>query len=141
MVDNQFDNLVLRCNGLTKYLVLIEQFSNKDYEARFYYDWVVGAAVTIQGPGYPLPYPPHPPATVNIIPPAGAPLPDYADISVEYDGPESGDVDHKDAISCFNQIAKVAGVSWWLNYYNNSNGGPAVRSGSDCTAVPLVHGI
>jgi hypothetical protein len=108
---------------------------------RFYYDWTTGSAVTLQSPAYPHPQPPNPPPPLNIAPPAGAPLPDYGDISIEYGSPESGDVDHNDAISCFAKIAQVAGVSWWLNYYNSSGGGPAFRAGSDCTAVPLVFGV
>jgi hypothetical protein len=108
---------------------------------RFYYDWTVGTPVTLQGPGYPHPKPKNPPPPLNITPPAGAPLPDYGDISIEHRGPESGDPDHTDAISCFAKIAQVAGVNWWLSFYNSSSGGPAVKTGADCGAVPLVSGI
>jgi hypothetical protein len=110
---------------------------------RFYYDWVVGSSVLLSPPVYPFPptaaNPAPPPITIT--PPGGAPLPEYGDIEIQYDGPGSGDPDHLDAIACFDQIAQLAGVSWWLNYYNPSGGGAQLRTGSDCKAVPLVFGI
>jgi len=110
---------------------------------RFYYDWVVGTPVSLTSPVYPFPpTPANPaPAPTAITPPAGAPLPEYGDIEIQYRGPDSGDPDHLDAIACFDQIAQLAGVSWWLNYYGANGGGPQLRTGSDCLAMPLVSGL
>lgn len=64
-----------------------------------------------------------------------------SDVDVRMSDPSSGgDPDHDDAIDCFNSIAQLAGVQWWLNF-NNPQNPPVpsgfVRGGSDCLA-PVV---
>jgi hypothetical protein len=108
---------------------------------RLYYDWTVGSDVLMNVPFYQPSGSTNPPPTpINVTPPSGNGLPDFGDIELQYDGPDSGDASHNDAISCFEQIALVAGVPWWLNYYDPHNTGALIHSLTDCKAMPMILG-
>jgi hypothetical protein len=109
---------------------------------RFYYDWD-GSEVSLSLPAYSNPVTGRTSAPPNrdITPPFGAPLPNYADIEIQYGSPGSGDSDHHDAISCFGQIAQLAGVPWWVSYYDAGGSGASIKTAVDCTAVPLAFGL
>jgi hypothetical protein len=107
---------------------------------RLYYDWTVGSAVLLQLPFYQPANGGLAAPSIPITPPSGNGLPDYGDIEFQYRGPASGDSDHDDAISCFENIADLGGVNWWLSYYDSPNSGLLVRPGSDCKALPIIFG-
>lgn len=109
---------------------------------RFYYDWD-GTEVSLSRPAYTHPKTGRTSAPPNqdITPPYGDPLPQFGDIEVQYGGPKSSDSDHLDAIACFKQIADLAGVPWWLSYYDAGGSGASVRTAVDCIAFPLLFGI
>jgi hypothetical protein len=107
---------------------------------RMYYDWTVGSAVLMQLPFYQPAGSNLPVPSIPVTPPSGNGLPDYGDIEFQYRGPAAGDSDHEDAIACFSNIALLAGVDWWLNYYASPNSGLLVRPGSDCKALPIIFG-
>jgi hypothetical protein len=116
--------------------------SNYATSVRFYYDWTVGSDVLMDVPFYqPSGSKNPPPIPINVTPPSGNGLPDFGDIELQFNGPDSGDGSHNDAISCFEQIALVAGVPWWLNYYNPHNTGSQVHSGTDCKAPAIILGV
>jgi hypothetical protein len=114
---------------------------------RLYYDWDAAT---------PAPIRLFPPVTVlpkdtwwDITPPVGGPLAqmpewlplaDAGDIEFQYEGPVMGDPDHQDASACFNQLAKLAGLPWWLSFNSAGGGGAAFRTGSDCLALSMVLG-
>lgn len=113
---------------------------------RLYYDWDTIAQIILT-----------PPKSVSdspfaITPPAGQPHPgspasflplaDTGDIEFEYEGPGMADPDHQDASACFNQLAQLAGLNWFLNFDNSGgSGGAQFHTGNDCTAVPLILGL
>jgi len=108
---------------------------------RFYYDWTVGSDVLLDVPFYqPSGSTLPPPTPINITPPSGKGLPDFGDIEIQYNGPDSGDGSHNDAISCFEQIALVAGVPWWIHYYDPNNTGALVHTATDCKAPSIILG-
>jgi hypothetical protein len=112
---------------------------------RLYYDWNLTTQINLTFPvnagGQ----------TKGITPPAGSiagapgtwlPLADSGDIEFQYNGPGNSDPDHQDAFTCFSRIAQLAGIPWWLNFDNgDAGGGAAFRTGSDCTALPIVVGM
>jgi hypothetical protein len=115
--------------------------SNYATGVRFYYDWTVGSDILMDVPFYqPSGSTNPPPVPIHVTPPSGNGLPDFGDIELQYDGPDSGDATHNDAISCFEQIALVAGVPWWLHYYDPNNTGMLVHSGVDCKAMSIILG-
>ena len=69
-------------------------------------------------------------------------LPESGDIEFQYESSGGDDLEHRDAASCFEQITKLIGLNWWLNFNNGAvPGGSAVHTGGDCEAVPMVVGI
>jgi hypothetical protein len=114
---------------------------------RLHYDWDLKTAILLKAPtsvssGAPFVITPpagdpHPGAPVGFLP-----LGDTADIEFQYEGPGISDPDHQDASTCFAQLAQLAGLPWSLNFDNSGGiGGAAFRTGSDCTAIPLVIGV
>jgi hypothetical protein len=88
----------------------------------------------------------------DITPPAAGPpkqkpnwlsLGDSGDIEFKFESPGLDDPHHLDAGACFEQIAKLAGLPWWLSFDNSggSGGGAAFHTGSDCHALPIVLGL
>ena len=64
-----------------------------------------------------------------------------ADVYVRYSGTTPEDPDHEDAIQCFDLIANLCGLDWWLCYEDwNKTGLPHefVRGGDDCRAPIMV---
>jgi hypothetical protein len=113
---------------------------------RLYYDWDAITQITLTAPPNVSAVP------FAITPPAGQPHPgspasflplaDTGDVEFEYEGPGMADPDHQDASSCFNQLALLAGLNWFLNFDNSGgSGGAQFHTGSDCTAVPLILGL
>jgi hypothetical protein len=64
-------------------------------------------------------------------------LPDYADIEVQYVGPNGDDAEHLDAIDCFDQTMKVLNLPWWL-YYGQGGKVIEARTGADCRSPAVV---
>jgi hypothetical protein len=113
---------------------------------RLYYDWDLTTLIQLQVPANvgPMPWPITPPA--GAVPPGAPagwlPLADSGDIEFQFEGPDMSDPDHQDASSCFDQIAKMAGIPWWLSFDNSGGaGGHLFRTGSDCLALPIVLGL
>jgi hypothetical protein len=88
----------------------------------------------------------------DITPPAGGPpkqksnwlsLGDSGDIEFKFESPGLDDPHHLEAGACFDQIAKLAGLPWWLSFNNSGSGGggAAFHTGSDCHALPIVLGL
>jgi len=112
---------------------------------RLYYDWDLTTPVQLNPPvnAGSTAYFVTPPVGK---PPAGSPagwlpLADAGDIEVHFQGPELNDPDHQDASDCFNAIAQLAGLPWWLNFKHAAAGGAQDRTGSDCLAIPIVAGL
>jgi hypothetical protein len=63
----------------------------------------------------------------------------YADIDVRHVGPDADDAEHNDAISCFDQTMKLAGLPWWLSYGQAAYKTDA-RTGADCNSPSVVLG-
>lgn len=66
---------------------------------------------------------------------------DFADAEVRYssDTPELGK--HQDALECFDHIAALAGVDWWLSFEDPSKphgAEPFVHKATDCMAAILT---
>jgi hypothetical protein len=68
----------------------------------------------------------------------------YFDIDIQHTGTEAEDAEHTDAIACFDQTMKVAGLPWWLSYGQDkhSPGGrrQEARPGADCKSPLLMLG-
>jgi hypothetical protein len=66
---------------------------------------------------------------------------DFADVEVRYASRNAETEEHKDALECFDQIAGLAGVDWWLCYDDPTkpHGTEAfVKAGNDCRAAILT---
>ena len=63
---------------------------------------------------------------------------DHADIVVRYAAPGTADIDHEDAEECFEHIAGLLGLDWWLDFGDFDKSEMAVRPGNDCHAPILA---
>lgn len=66
---------------------------------------------------------------------------DFADAEVRYASETPELEEHQDALECFDRIAALAGVDWWLNFDDPSKPygtQPYVKRGSDCGAAILT---
>ena len=66
---------------------------------------------------------------------------DFGDAEIRYAAVTPELVEHHDSLQCFDQIAGLAGVDWWLCYDNPSKPHgtqPFVKSGNDCGAPILI---
>jgi hypothetical protein len=66
---------------------------------------------------------------------------DFADAEIRYASATEEDQEHQDALECFESLATLAGVDWWLCYENSANlqGVQAfAKTGSDCRAPILI---
>ena len=65
----------------------------------------------------------------------------FDDAYVRYASATPEDPDHEDAMHCFDLIAELAGVNWWVNYQDPQKA-PGTqgffRSGNDCRAPILM---
>lgn len=68
---------------------------------------------------------------------------DFADAEIRYAAVTPELEEHQDALTCFDQIARLAGVDWWLSYDHPARPHgiqPYFRSGGDCRAPILTIG-
>ncbi|MBZ5667297.1 MAG: hypothetical protein LAO30_22180 [Acidobacteriia bacterium] len=65
-------------------------------------------------------------------------LPDYADIDIQYVGPDADDSEHQDAMSCFDQAMKLLNLGWWLYYGQPGEITTKARTGADCKSLAVV---
>lgn len=68
---------------------------------------------------------------------------DFADAEIRYASAAPEVQEHGDAVECFDRIAGLTGVDWWLCYDDPSNPHgtqPFVKSGGDCKAPILTIG-
>jgi hypothetical protein len=66
---------------------------------------------------------------------------DFADAEVRYASETPELEEHQDALECFDRIAGLAGVDWWLCFDNPSKPHgtePYVKRGTDCKAAVLT---
>jgi len=66
---------------------------------------------------------------------------DFADVEVRYASQNGETGEHQDALECFDQIASLAGVDWWLCYDDPTkpHGTQAfAKAGNDCRAPTLT---
>ena len=66
---------------------------------------------------------------------------EFADVEVRYASVTAEDQEHHDAIECFDHLAGLAGVDWWLCFDESSHpsGTQAfVKNGNDCRAPVLI---
>jgi hypothetical protein len=65
----------------------------------------------------------------------------FADAEIRYAAVTPEPQEHHDALDCFDQIASLTGVDWWLCFDDPSNPHgmqPFVKSGADCKAPILT---
>jgi len=112
---------------------------------RLYYDWDLTTPIQLKPPvnaGSTACYITPPVGKPAAGSPGGwLPLADSGDIEVRFQGPSLSDPDHQDASDCFNAIAQLAGLPWWLNFKHAAVGGAQDHTGSDCMAVPILAGL
>jgi hypothetical protein len=66
---------------------------------------------------------------------------DFADAEIRYTSRTPEVEEHQDALDCFDRIAALAGVDWWLSFEDPSNPhgvAPFVKNGADCRAAILT---
>jgi hypothetical protein len=66
---------------------------------------------------------------------------DFADAEIRYTSRTPEVEEHQDALDCFDRIAALAGVDWWLSFEDPSNPhgvAPVVKNGADCRAAILT---
>jgi hypothetical protein len=66
---------------------------------------------------------------------------DFADAEIRYASVAAEDQEHQDALECFDHIASLSGVDWWLSFEDPSKPHgtqPFVKSGNDCRAPILT---
>jgi hypothetical protein len=66
---------------------------------------------------------------------------DFADAEVRYASETPELEEHQDALDCFDRIAALAGLDWWLSFEDPSKPygtQPYVKKGSDCRAAILT---
>jgi hypothetical protein len=66
---------------------------------------------------------------------------EFADAEVRYASSTAEDQEHQDALECFDHMASLAGLDWWLCYDDPTRPHgpqPFVKSGNDCKAPTLV---
>ena len=65
----------------------------------------------------------------------------FADVEIRYASVATEQQEHQDALECFDQIAGLAGLDWWLSYDDNMRphgAHPYAKTGSDCRAAIMV---
>jgi len=65
----------------------------------------------------------------------------FDDVYVRYASTTPEDQDHEDAMQCFDLIAELAGVNWWVCYENPQQApgtSSFVRAGNDCRAAIIL---
>ncbi len=65
----------------------------------------------------------------------------FADAEIRYASVVPEEQEHQDALECFDRIASLAGVDWWLCYDDRSKAQgtqPFAKTGSDCRAAILA---